>query len=518
MSVYGVNGQNTSNGSITFAGKVDLSSMPKHETQDNRFIKIFLPKDLTSFYLDKIKAPFIHVSKNIQSFSTIKHLESSVSSTPQIAGGFDGLNQTQCNCTPPDVQVAVGQNYVVEMVNADMGIWDKNGTPVLTVLLGRMYGLPNSDILSDPRIIFDTSSDRWYSSILDVTTSRVGLAVSTTDDPTKSWNLYFIQFDGNCPDQPSIGMSSDKFVVSANDFTSCTVNPSFLGAQYFVIDKNSMASGISNPTMQKFGPDGSAFTIFPVQPLDSASTIFLASAYGTSNTLHLYSISGTVPNVTVNEQDLDIQTISIPPSAMQQNTTIPVDTTDDRIQSGIYTGGNVWLGLNDGCTPQGDSLTRSCVRLIEIDTVKSKVLQDFDIGYNGFYYFYPALTVDASSRLNIGFGYSSSSDYPGLMYAVQDMASGTDNIEKPQVFKQGLWYDSSERYGDYFGAAPDPSNELYAWFAGEYHRSASPYWSTYVATTNPQAIPEFPYSGPVLLMSVFLLVIFARNFKAVKGM
>jgi len=510
VSAYGTV-QDISDKQISFVGKINVNDLPKYEKTPHGFIKLFLPKDAISFHLDKNKADFLRTTKNVFSFPVQKHVaEPLVLTTPKIVAGFDGLNQTQCDCVPPDVQIAVGPNHVVEMVNADMGIWDKSGTLLSTILLDKLFTVPSSDILSDPRVMFDVSSKRWYSSVLDVTTSHVGIAVSTSDDPTKSWNVYNIQFDNNCPDQPSIGLSVDKFVVSANDFSNCLSNPVFVGSQYFVIDKNDLALGVQNPAMQKFGPDGSTFSMFPVQSLDSDSTLFMVNAYGNNNILHLYSLTGSVPNIQVTKTDLVIQTINVPPSAVQSNSTISVDTGDDRIQSAVENDGTLWLGLTDGCTPPGDTLARSCVRLIELDTAKPIVLQDFDIASNGFYYFYPALTVDSSSRLNLIFGYSSQSDYPGLMFAVQDSGVGTNSVTPPQIFRQGFWFDSTGRYGDYFGSSIDPSSPSYAWFAGEYHKARASSWSTFVATTNPDAIPEFPYSVAILGISMFSLIVLYR--------
>ena len=510
VSAYGTM-QNMSDKQISFVGKIVIDNFPKFVKSSHGFIKLFLPKDAISFHLEKSKAQFMHMSKNILPFPVQKRAaESLVSTTPKIVVGFDGLNQTQCDCVPPDVQIAVGPNHVVEMVNADMGIWNKDGTLLSTLSLDKLFSVTSSDILSDPRIMFDVPSKKWYASVLDVTTSHVGIAVSTSDNPTKSWNVYNIQFDNNCPDQPSIGISGDKFVISANDFTNCVSNPVFVGSQYFVIDKNDLALGVPSPAMQKFGPDGSTFSVYPVQSLDSDSTLYIVNAYGNNNILHLYSLTGSVPNIQVKKMDLVIQTINVPPGAAQGNTTIDVDTTDDRIQSAVKNGGTLWLGLNDGCTPLGDTLTRSCVRLIELDIATPAVLQDFDIGYNGIYYFYPALTVDSSSRLNLAFGYSSQHDYPGLMFAVQDTNIGSNGVTPPQVFRQGSWYDSSGRYGDYFGASIDPSSPSYAWFAGEYHKTISPSWSTFVATTNPDAIPEFPYSAMILAVSMFSLIALYR--------
>ena len=39
------------------------------------------------------------------------------------------------------------------------------------------------------------------------------VAVSKNADPTGKWNIFDFPFS-QCPDQPSVGISKDKFVIS----------------------------------------------------------------------------------------------------------------------------------------------------------------------------------------------------------------------------------------------------------------------------------------------------------------
>src|SRR4029077_18490409 len=55
----------------------------------------------------------------------------SVHASSQAGGvGFEGVNDSQCGCTPPDVIDAAGPTQVVEMVNLWFGVWTKQGAPV----------------------------------------------------------------------------------------------------------------------------------------------------------------------------------------------------------------------------------------------------------------------------------------------------------------------------------------------------------------------------------------------------
>src|SRR5207302_4501477 len=96
--------------------------------------------------------------------------------------GFKGLTQNCCD--PPDVQVAAGSNYVVEMVNLDGAIYTKNGTLVKSFGLEFLFnptvkGLQSLNVsMSDPVLLFDSTSGRWFASISDITAHSIRVAVS----------------------------------------------------------------------------------------------------------------------------------------------------------------------------------------------------------------------------------------------------------------------------------------------------------------------------------------------------
>src|SRR2546426_185972 len=227
-------------------------------------------------------------------------------STPKAAipvEGFEGLhfgtNGLYTNrLTPPDVQVAVGPNHVVEMVNVLGRISTKQGVEVRTFPLYSFFGVPSTDFISDPKIHFDSASNRWFASITDVTTGSVLLEVSKSDDPTGLWNAYRVSTITGCADQPLLGFSNLVVIISANDFSSCTGgNPSYLGVQYWVLNKTDLLSGATPRTMS-FGPDPTLFSVHPVQSLRSTDTQFMVSTgSGPTSTLTLFSVTGVPPGV-----------------------------------------------------------------------------------------------------------------------------------------------------------------------------------------------------------------------------
>ncbi len=390
--------------------------------------------------------------------------------------------------TPPDVQVAVGPDHVVEMVNVLGRVSTKQGVEVQTFPLSTFFGVPSTDFISDPKIHFDTESGRWFASITDVTIGSVLLEVSATDDPTGSWSAYRVSTITGCADQPLLGFSDLVVIVSANDYSSCTSgNPSYLGVQYWVVNKTDLVSGATARTMS-FGPDPTLFSVHPAQSLRPTDTQFMVTTgSGPTSTLTLYSVTGVPPGlVLVTPQNLGIRSTTIPPSAPQLGSRSTLDTADNRVQDAMWADERLWLALADGCIPAGDNRVRSCVRLIEVDTANGTIAQDFDVGISGKYLFYPALRTDAADNLVVVFGYSSATEYPEMRVATRSVHDPPNTIGAPQVIRAGEGPEASGcpnnsvcRYGDYFGASQDPSDPGIVWVAGEYGTANG--WATFIA-------------------------------------
>ncbi|HET7147915.1 MAG TPA: hypothetical protein VFI73_05385 [Candidatus Nitrosopolaris sp.] len=395
--------------------------------------------------------------------------------------GFNGLTEGQIGgfFYPPDVQVAVGPNYIMEMSNLEGKTFTKAGGSISTFSLHPFFVVSSSDEITDPRVMYDTGSGRWFAAIADLTLSTVKVAVSTSSIPN-TFKIFNFKFS-NCPDYPSIGLNDDKFAVSVNLFTS-VCNGGYAGVQYYVINKNYLTGATSTPIYSRSSPNTSLFSLQPVQSLSSSSTLYMVTVGDDlSNHATVYSFAkppstSNIPTSTVNYA---IHTTHIPPNAIERGTSNQVDTGDARILDTSWYNGRLWLTFNDACTPSGDVQTRSCARLIQVNTSTNSLSQDFDVGAKAAYYFYPALRMDSSMDLLVVFGASSSSIYPSI-FATGQAATGGLLDSSPLTLKTGTYPETTTRYGDYFGTAVDPTNPSLVWGAGEYHSSSL--WSTFIAT------------------------------------
>jgi len=409
-----------------------------------------------------------------------------------ILEGAPGGSPNPCGCSPPDVIVGAGPNHVFEMVNLAGIIYTKAGAAAkATFGLDSFFGLPASSE-SDPQVSFDSSSGRWFASIIDIPGSRVVFAVSTSNDPTGTFNLYSVADTGNLPDQPVTGTNDDKYVISVNDFNSAGTR--YLGVHYWVVNKSDVVSGATTIHFATKTPDPSMFSLHPAQHLSSSTTFYMvtdctgtcvSSRNSQTNTETVISFTGLPPGtVTVSSSSFSIATSVIGPDAAQPGTSTLLRTNDNRVESVVWESNSLWASWNDACVPSGDSATRTCLRLVQATTsgATATKAQDFDFAASGQYYFYPAVT-SFQGQLVVSFGTSSSSIFPSAMATGRASSDPVNALQAPATVKSGTSIDTSTRYGDYFGAAtdPTPTSASTFWVAGEYRADSTfQNWNTVI--------------------------------------
>lgn len=395
------------------------------------------------------------------------------------------------------------------------GLTNKFGLELLFNLPSRESS--DSHSITDPVLLFDSGTNyaqsnthidannnrRWFASISDVTTHSIRIAVSKTNDPTGIWRTYNFPFESlpnNCSDQPFIAVSHDKLAIGVNtwnnncDWSNNNIisSPKFRGVQFVIADKNDLLTEqqlAHIKSMQSFR-NTKYFSLRPALNLSPTTAIFLVTTDDFNHDkVQILAVDGHLSNLHINEALSDnIHITNISPDGIQPLTFSKIDNNnnnnndnnvrkkniqqqevlttvkkdhpeyfvhsgDARVQSPIWYKGKLWFALNVGCFINGDTQSRSCIRVIEFDTNSSKVLLDFNIGQIGASLYYPALSIDKSGN-NIGIiiGYSSSYIYPSLLVAAS--LAENDVIFKSlkyfQFLKNGTANSFSTRYGDYF--------------------------------------------------------------------
>lgn len=416
-------------------------------------------------------------------------------SSPSSSNSFKGLTSTDNSVWvhPPDVQLAVGPNHVVEFVNRIGRIFNKNtGATISTFKLKDFFSVPSGDDSDfDPKIIYDSISGRFFATYvsyddksLSTDIGRLYIAVSATNNPTESWAVYKLDMDNDFPDYPGIGLTDDKVVISYNRFDIDT--SAFIGRQTLVLEKADLLAA-SSVRITLSPIDTTHGTIRPTHSLSSTSTQWMISG-GFSN-IHLHSITGTPANNNVVFTDaahISInQNLDSPPTAKQKGASSTIDAGDNRVLEAVWKNNKLWLSASDGCIPSGDSTTRSCLRIIQIDTNSKSILADLNYGTLNEYNYYPAIRPDTSNNLIVVYSSSSENKYIETRAITLVENNFTDSI----LLKIGesSYAVSPFRWGDYLGAAVDPNNPAKIWVAGQYAKtpqSGDPSgggWGTWIA-------------------------------------
>ena len=86
-----------------------------------------------------------------------------------VGRNFTGstLNYNNYNGVPPDCNGAVGPRHFVEFINGNFTVYNKTNSNSVRIADTKFWAnagvtLANSDLLSDPRIIYDPSVQRWF--------------------------------------------------------------------------------------------------------------------------------------------------------------------------------------------------------------------------------------------------------------------------------------------------------------------------------------------------------------------
>ncbi len=439
---------------------------------------------------------------------------------PAASQQFEGLSQvdnvaiTGGAVLPPDPNLGVGPTEIFQMVNQVGRITDKSGSPnsASTFALSSFFSLSPLFIGSDPRILYDADSGRWFATYLEFEPyffyeSAIILAVSTSSSPTL-FCKYLIPGPTNVlQDFPQLGVSHDKVAVSYNGFRFPTLT-SYAGAGYYVVDKAGLLGCASSVAAAEAAPDPARATIFPVQSLSSTNDLYMAMHTPSSSSLALMTVKG-VPGVTVVTETVASRSINpwvAPPPAVQQGTSgVVLDTGDDRVLSAAWQNGSLWLAGNEACTPTGDAATRSCLRLIELRTDTVSVRQDMTFGAAGSYYSFPAVRPDLSGSAYVVFTASSATTYASVRATGRQATDPLNTLQASSLLRAGEGEQTYEpgRMGDYSGAAVDPSAPHTVWVMGEYIRFPDTSifgtggladWGTYVAQLGFSAEPPATFT------------------------
>ena len=212
----------------------------------------------------------------------------------------------------------------------------------------------------------------------------------------------------------------------------------------------------------------SNFSLIPADTLTASATTeyFSSLNSGTGTALHRVTSAGVPPaTVTLTAlADITVPSYSNPPPSIQKGTTATIDSGDDRTENVVALGTKMTVTATVGCVPSGDTTTRSCGRVYEVNNGTNTLTASRTISASGTYYFYPAATFAGTSNVGVSIGRSSSTTF-GSLYTTAGTWGGA--LAAPKLVKAGTAKNTTKRYGDYNAAAPQPGTTNQFWVAGE---------------------------------------------------
>jgi hypothetical protein len=146
--------------------------------------------------------------------------------------------------TPPDMGGAVGPNQLAQILNGSYTVFTRAGFQQVHTTDSDFWlsaGVSSSIVntgLSDPRIIYDPNSQRWFASEISIGTpsgtanlNEILLAVSKTSDPLQGFSSVVINStSGSFGDFPTLGVTPNSVVIGTNNFASNSGEEGLAGA------------------------------------------------------------------------------------------------------------------------------------------------------------------------------------------------------------------------------------------------------------------------------------------------
>jgi len=262
--------------------------------------------------------------------------------------------------TPPDSTGAIGPRHYIEMVNAQVGVFNRKLNQLATIDLDTFVGRP-LDSQCDPQIIWDQNAGRWFYAALDCDGELKNfLLIGWSKDgnplplPSASgggnWCRFQIPTGSDLDDYPKLGTSDNFIVLGTNVYPG---GISFSTSRIWAFPKPANDdTSCARPKAFSFGSSAShltkwdgttAFTPVPANLTDGGPRAYVTAAdspfFGFSAQLMIWSIKeqnnqpGTP--VLVPLGNVDVPSYTFPPNVPQPGTANVIDSSDTRLTQSV---------------------------------------------------------------------------------------------------------------------------------------------------------------------------------------
>ena len=410
---------------------------------------------------------------------------------------FEGLTET--NSIPPDAHLAAGPTQICGTVNSDFAIWDKEGNLLKRINADVFYQslLPGASTF-DPKVVYDHFAKRFIMVWLHVDDAQAQsyFIVSVSDDSTATglwynWSLNSslngTVYDANWGDYQGVGFDQEALYITADQFSFAS---EYDYVKIRIIPKDQLLQNNAGPVVWNDIWDitypNNSQRVFNIRPSIVFSDIdaypLLHSPYWSANYFTLYRITNPTTNPVLTAVNVPVAPYQGSPNAGQPGGGLQIETNGSMLTNEPAFRDGYLYAVHGIGNPQNS--TYASARFLKINMATSQATEDKVLGANGFWYFYPAVTIDRHGNAVVTYSRSGVSEYPGAYYSIRKNGS-TTGLSVSNLLKAGEgqyvkdYGSGRNRWGDYLGMALDPVTQENFWMMTEYAKKNN-VWSNWI--------------------------------------
>ena len=442
----------------------------------------YLPSNLENYLRNKDRAA------QVSGVPSAPLLPSDMSGSPVPTPTWEGVRDPAV--APGDNNGAIGPSRYIEIVNEQIGVYDRAGARLAAASLQTLTGDANS--LSDPVVFWDPHTNRFYFVILDVVDYTMRWGFSKSDSPSALADFchytaeygYHSRVDPTTgqaapalPDYPKVGQTTEFVLIGVNTYTPAPAGPFTPpnGAQSDLLwiskpqDTGAMSScpdagAFSGANHQGIFPNlkvGATQVWTPIPPIqvDPSHSSYVVAGYDvggtqnndetgtlpTSTSLYVFKVSAGIDGKPVlgTGQSITVPAYSNPANAPQMASSFLIDTLDGRLTHAVQAvdpahAGKTVVWTNHTVLPAPGSGTAAEARWYEIDPEAAALLQTGAVNDPLLAVFNPSISpdravVNASRRFGGSMVLGFNTSGPNALPAIQMLAKTGGQAVSPWV-------------------------------------------------------------------------------------
>lgn len=419
--------------------------------------------------------------------------------TAQSLNNWEGLGNGYANFTivgvPPDTNLAVGPNHVVQWVNGGFVVFDKTGHQLMAPLDDSTFrGNSTCNQLggySDPIVQYDKTADRWLIGEIAIP-AFPGLlgqfaqcfAVSTTNDPTGSYNMWAYGFGTNINDYPKISVWPDAYYVTWNIFDS---GGNFVGPEACAWDRSAAIKGAASPGLVCFKMGNALASLLPSDwdgstAPPAGSPNYLMDVDPGTVTLNLWKFhvdfvntnnsTFTGPTALTGLAAFTSPCLTTQDCLAQPGTTQMLDALGDRLMYRLAYrnfGDHEALVANHSVVSAGGNIG---VRWYEVRSPNGTptIYQQGTYAPDTDNRWMASVAQDQTGNIAMGYSVASGATYPSIRYTGWEVGNALNTLQAETTMVSGAGVQTSyNRWGDYSAMRIDPSDDCTFYYTTEYY-------------------------------------------------